>query len=112
MNYRKIELWKNRGFIPENLSSDKQLELSKHLSFGKDILNCFNILENYDESFYNDVEIVLYPIIVYYTMNDKFLEGGKVHNFIKFCENTINIKYRLNEYNQDYLLCQDFISQN
>lgn len=114
MNYRKIEIWKNRGFISNNLSSEKQLELGKNLSFCKEILNCFNVLENYDEDFYKDVESVLYPTIVYYTLkNNKLLEEKPlVHNFIKFCENTINVKYKLSEYNQDYLLCQDFISQN
>ena len=95
MNYRKIEIWKNTGFITNNLSSEKQLELGKNLSFGKDILNCFNVLENYDEDFYKDVESVLYPTIVYYTLNNNKLleENPIVHNFIKFCEDNINVKY-------------------
>ena len=65
MNYEKIELWKNRGFINENLSIDKQLELAKNLALAKDLLNCNNVLENYDEKYYSDVESVLYPPLLF-----------------------------------------------
>jgi len=113
MNYTYIELWKNRGFIDNNLTPEKQLELTNNLMLGKNLLNCFLVLNNYNQKFYDDVEGVLYPIIVFYTKKHNQLLGTSIiHDFIRFCENNINIKYNLSEYNQDYLLCQDFISQN
>ena len=113
MNYKNIELWKNRGFIGDNLTPEKQLELTNNLTLGKNLLNCFLVLNNYNQKFYDDVESVLYPIIVFYTKKHNQLLGKPIiHNFIRFCENNINIKYNLSEYNQDYLLCEDFISQN
>ena len=113
MNYTYIELWKNRGFIDNNLTSEKQLELANNLTLGKNLLICFLMLNNYNQKFCDDVESVLYPIIVFYTKKHNQLLGTPIiHNLIKFCEDNINIKYNLSEYNQDYLLCQDFISQN
>jgi len=113
MNYNKIELWKNRGFINENLSIDKQLELAKNLAHAKDMLNCYNVLENYNEEYYSEVECVLYPIIVHYTLIKNISNTWDIgRKFIEFCENNLRIKYFIEKYNNDYLLCVKFIEMN
>ena len=114
MNYQKIELWKNRGFINEDYSIDKQIELSNNLALSKDLLNCHNVLNNYDQDFYLEVESVLYPIVVHYTLIKKNVVNiwETIKKLIEFCENFLRVKYFTEKYNDDYLLCQDFIKIN
>ena len=110
----RIETWKKRGFINNNITTEKQLELSKNLDMGKNLIQC-DIILNGEFDFYKEVEFMLYPIIIYYTTekNSIFVEGGNIiHKFIEFCNNNLRVKYYLDKYNDDYLLCQEFIQLN
>lgn len=109
MEYTKIQLWKTRGFINDSMNYETQINLAKNLSFGRDLLLCNKVLKN-DIDFYDEVETMLLPIIVYYTLNTKIDITYIIHKFIDFCDNNLRIKYNINKSNDDYLLCQEFIN--
>lgn len=113
-NYQKVELWKQRGFISDEMNVDMQINLANNLQYTKDIIMCKKILSD-DFDFYHNVELLLYPIVVYYTKikntmvyNDKSI----IHLFDEFCQKNLKIKvnYNLDKYNDDYLLVTDFIN--
>ncbi len=112
--YQKVELWKQRGFISENLDLEMQINLANNLQHAKDILMCKKILSN-DYVFYSQIEHLLYPIVVHYTQIKKniiFNSKSIIHLFIDFCENNLKIKvnYDLEKYDEDYRLITDFIN--
>ena len=115
MHYLDIELWKNRGFINNDLCPEKQLELAKNLVMSKNLLNCFLVLHNYENDYYKEVESLLYPIVVHFTIikNGIYINDENIiHKFLYFCENNLRVKYNINKYNDDYLLCEEFIQLN
>ena len=115
MDYRHVDMWKKRGFINDNMTPDEKVSLTKNLILGSELLNSRCFLYNYEQCFRADIEQVLYPIIVHYTIIKKSLNiNGKsiIHEFLRFCEENIRIKYFFDKYDDDYLLCQEFINKN
>lgn len=110
MKYTKNEIWKNSGLINTDMNLIEQEELVENLSFGKDLILCYKIT-NGDIDFYNEIENILYPIIVYYTLIGKNA-CNNIDKFIDFCDKNLRTKYDINKYNDDYLLCQEFIKLN
>lgn len=107
-----LKLWEARGFISQNEDFEMKLALTDELTHGKTILNCFLVLHNYDNDFYDKIERVLYPLLVYYTKRGNTLQNGlsMASKIVEFCENTIDIKYDFDCFDSDYELCKDFIS--
>jgi len=104
LTYQKIDFWKTRGFINDEMDIDIQISIAENLHFAKDILLCKKITSGNAMEFYHEVELVLYPTIVYYTKIKKDLTyNGKnvVHEFINFCEMYLRLKYDMNKYNDD-----------
>jgi len=109
--YKKIEIWKQRGFIDDKLDVDTKIKLGDNLQYGKDIVMCKKILTD-DFDFYKEIESLLYPIIVYYTIKMNgigYKDKNIIQEFIMFCETNLRTKYNLEKYDDDYLLIMDFI---
>lgn len=115
-NYQNVELWKQRGFINEKLDAEMQIRLGNNLQYCKTILMSKKILSD-DFDFYHTIELLLYPIVVYYSIIKNGLDYNNksiIWLFIDFCEINLKIKpeYNLEIYNEDYRLITDFITKH
>lgn len=106
MRKDRIDYWKNIGYIQDNMTVDEKINLSKNLDLGKSILSAKAFLskENYSE--YMNNMISLYPVIVFYGKGYDWI-GKLINDFINFFQENFKIKYE-----DDYLLCIDFIKLN
>jgi len=113
MLYKDIERWKAYGLIDDKQSIDEQMELAKNLTLGETLTHCKMILNFGSADFYKDVRLLLYPIIIHYTLikKENFI-NPIIYKFINYCDENLRVKFNLEKYNDDYLLCKSFIATN
>lgn len=112
-----IEELTKEGFIQENYSEEDKREIAKYVEIGWSVnLHYFlNKFTKTQKEWYDEINKLVKIIVVHYVKIKKYMYVDDIcitHKFIEFVHNNTPRKYNLNNRNDDFLLCDEFIKNN